>query len=265
MPIIAQNNTNIYYEVSGEGCPLILGHSFLCSGEMWTPQIGPLAERCQVLNVDLRGHGKSGLINRPFDLYDLVDDVLAVLDHQGIERAVWAGLSIGGMVALRAALVANNRVSGLILLDTHAGAETTLKKLKYRAMALAAKVTGTGPLLPQVVRMFFSSHTRSTKPELINEWKAKFASVPLSSILHTVEALRRRDSIVERLGEIQVPALVIVGEKDQALPPSYSKEIAGALPNASLVVIEQSGHLPTLEQPEAVTSAMLSFLAGQPE
>jgi pimeloyl-ACP methyl ester carboxylesterase len=232
---------------------------------MWAPQIRPLAERCQVLNVDLRGHGKSSAINRPFDLYELVDDVLAVLDHQGIERAIWAGLSIGGMVALRAALVANDRVSGLILLDTHAGAETTLKKLKYRAMALTAKVVGTDPLIPQVVRMFFSSHTRNTKPEFVNEWKAKFASVPLSSILHTVEALRTRDSIVERLGEIQVPALVVVGEKDQPLPPSYSREIAGALPNASLVVIEKSGHISTLEQPEAVTSAMVSFLKDLPE
>lgn len=113
--------------------------------------------------------------------------------------------------------------------------------------------------------MFFSPHTRSTKPELVNEWKAKFASVPLSSILHTAEALRRRDAIVERLGEIQVPTLVVVGEQDQPLPPSYSREIAEALPNASLVVIEKAGHLSTLEQPEAVTSAMVSFLAGQPE
>lgn len=103
MPKLERNGIPLSYEVSGSGPPVVLGHSFLCSGEMWTPQVGPLALGYQVINPDLRGHGNSGVVDAPFDLYDLVDDVLAVLDHLAIERAVWAGLSIGGMVALRAA------------------------------------------------------------------------------------------------------------------------------------------------------------------
>lgn len=264
MPTVEREGMSLFYEVSGAGPPVVLGHSFLCSGEMWAPQVGALAERHRVVNVDLRGHGRSGPMDRPFNLYELVDDVLAVLDQEGINRAVWAGLSIGGMVALRAALVAGERVSGLVLLDTHAGAETAYKKLKYRAMALAARVVGTGPLIPQVVRMFFSPHTRTAKLELVAEWKARFESVPVPSILYTVDALRRRDSVVERLGEVRVPTLVVVGEDDEPLPPPYSREIARGLPNATLVVVEKAGHLSTLEQPEAVTSAMLEFLGEHP-
>jgi 3-oxoadipate enol-lactonase len=84
--------------------------------------------------------------------------------------------------------------------------------------------------------------------------------VPLSSIAHTISALKPRESIVGRLGEIDLPALVIVGKEDHPLPLSCSQEIAVGLKNASLLVVENCGHLSSLEQPEAVTSAMLSFL-----
>ncbi len=260
MPTVPRDDVSIYYETMGDGPPVVLGHSFLCSGEMWSPQVEPLAERYRVINIDLRGHGRSGTVDRPFSLYDLVDDVLAVLDHLGIERAVWAGLSISGMVALRAALVARERVSGLILVDTHAGAETFANKIQYPVMVAAARVFGTARLMPRVARMFFCAHTRNTRPELVEEWKERFSSVFLSSIAHTISALKPRESIVGRLGEIDVPAVVIVGKEDQPLPVSCSREIAVGLGNASLVEIEDCGHLSSLEQPEAVTSAMLSFL-----
>jgi 3-oxoadipate enol-lactonase len=260
MPTCQRAGGELYYEVRGSGPPIVLGHSFLCSGEMWGPQLEPLAEHHQVLNLDLRGHGKSSQATSAFGMYELVEDVLAVLDREGVRRAVWAGLSIGGMVALRAALVAEDRVSGLILLDTHAGHETAFGKLRSLSMGSAAKAFGLRTLMPEIIRLFFSPDTRKTKRPLIDEWKERFASVHIPSMLQTMRALRRRDSVLDRLGEIKVPALVIVGEHDAALPPSYSMEIAAGLTDASLVVIENAGHLSSLEQPELVTSAMVSFL-----
>jgi 3-oxoadipate enol-lactonase len=260
MPTCQRAGGELYYEVRGSGPPIVLGHSFLCSGEMWGPQLEPLAEHHQVLNLDLRGHGKSGQAIRPFGMYELVEDVLAVLDREGVGRAVWAGLSIGGMVALRAALVAEDRVSGLILLDTHAGRETVFGKLRSLLMGSAVKAFGLRPLMPEIIRLFFSSDTRKAKQSLIDEWKERFASVHVPSMLQTMQALRKRDSILDRLAEIKVPALVIVGEQDALLPLSYSMEIAAGLTDTSLVVIEKAGHLSSLEQPELVTSAMVSFL-----
>ena len=260
MPSVERQGIGIFFEDVGAGLPVVLGHSFLCSGAMWAPQVGALAERYRVVNVDFRGHGRSGNADAPFSLYDLVTDVVAVLDHLRIERAVWAGLSIGGMVALRAALVAPERVSALILLDTHAGAETAHKKLKYRLMALGTKTFGIRPFLPAIVPLMFGRTTRRTKPALVDEWRARFAAVHAPSMLRTLDALIRRDSVVPRLSEIRVPSLVIVGEQDVSLPPAYSSELAAGLKSSAFVEVPASGHLVALEQPEAVTGAMLRFL-----
>jgi 3-oxoadipate enol-lactonase len=232
---------------------------------MWAKQLPPLAERYRVVNVDYRGHGRSGAATDPFGLDDLVADVVAVLDRLGIEEAVWAGLSIGGMVSLHAALAVPERVVGLILLDTHAGAERWSKKLKYRAMSLGVRVLGVRPFLSEVVGLMFGETTRREKPELAAEWRERFAATHVPSMLRTVELLNARESVVERLGEIQLPALVAVGEEDHLLPPVDAREIAEGLPDASLVVIPGAGHLSALEQPEAVTAAMLGFLDRLPE
>jgi len=262
MPEADRQGIRIYYEEHGSGLPLVLGHSFLCSGEMWAPQVGPLAETARVINVDYRGHGRSGRSESPFTLYDLVADVVAVLDQLGVERAVWAGLSIGGMVALRAALSIPDRVSGLILLDTHAGAEAAHKKLKYLAMGLGTKLLGLRPFVPSVLRLMFGATTRSTNGALVASWREKFAVADVPSTLQCLDALMRRDRLVERLPEIDVPCLVIVGEEDVSLPPACSEQIAAGVRGATLLRVPKAGHLSTLEQPEAVTQAMLGFLGG---
>jgi len=263
MPTILRDDICIYYEVKGEGPPIVLGHSFLCSGKMWSPQIEPLARRNTVINIDLRGHGHSGVVDRRFDLYDLVEDVTAVLDHLEIDRAVWVGLSIGGMVALRAAIRAQERVSGLILLDTNASVEAMFEKAKYLAIVELARLFGIAPLVPQIARMFFCSHTRRTNPTLVDEWKINFRLVPFTTVSNTVTALMHRDSVVDQLPSIQVPALVMVGENDDPTPPACAREISGALSNASFVEVKNAGHLSNLEQPGTVTSEMVAYLENQ--
>jgi len=260
MPEIFHNDVRIFFEDVGSGPPVVLGHSLLCSGEMWGPQVPVLAERFRVINVDQRGHGRSGHLTEPFDLYDMVGDVVAVLDDIGVDRAVWAGLSIGGMVAMRAAVTVPDRVSGLVLVDTHAGPETAYKKFKYRAMGAGASILGTRPFLPAIVPLMFGPTTRRLKPDLVDEWRGKMASIDVPSLNLTVSALIRRDSVIDKLGEVRTPTLVIVGGEDETLPVICSQEIASAIPGASLVVVPEAGHLSSLEQPEEVSTAMTRFL-----
>jgi pimeloyl-ACP methyl ester carboxylesterase len=194
-------------------------------------------------------------------LYDALSDVIAILDHLGVERAIWCGLSIGGMVALRAALTHPDRVAGLILLDTDAGTEAGLRRLKYRAMGAGAGWLGLGPLLPAIERLMFGATTRRQNPALVSEWRKRFGGIHLRSALHCLDALLHRDSLLGRLPQIGVPALVLVGEEDRSLPPPLSQRIHQRLARSTFRLIPAAGHLSALEQPDIVNDALLRFLA----
>lgn len=261
MAVVQNQGLEIFFEDSGAGPPVVLGHSFLCSGRMWREQVPALGAKFRVINPDLRGHGRSAHVTRPFSLYDALSDVIAVLDQLSIERATWCGLSIGGMVALRAALTRPDRVAGLILLDTDAGPETGLRKLKYRAMGAGAGVVGLRPFLPSIARLMFGATTRRQNLTLVSEWKRQFASLHVPSVLRCLEALMHRDSLLGRLDQIGVPALVLVGEEDRSLPPSLSRRIHDRLRDSTFALIPAAGHLSSLERPAQVTDAILGFLA----
>jgi 3-oxoadipate enol-lactonase len=260
--VVHNQGVEIYFEEEGSGPPVILGHSYLCSGKMWQGQLPALAAQFRVINPDLRGHGRSGQVAHPFSLYDAVSDTVAVLDQLGIERAIWCGLSIGGMVALRAALVCPERVAGLILLDTDAGRETARRKLKYNAMGMGARLLGMRPFLASITRLLFGTTTRRENPALVAEWKTEFAGVHVPSALWCLETLMRRDSLLDRLHEIRVPALVLVGEEDRSLPVALSRRIHNRLRDSTFGVIATAGHLAPLEQPAQVNNAILSFLTA---
>jgi 3-oxoadipate enol-lactonase len=264
MAFANNHGQSIFFDDVGSGAPVVLGHSFLCSGEMWRGQIRGLAGGCRIINPDFRGHGRSGPCDRPFSLYDAVEDVIAVLDRLGIERAVWCGLSIGGMVAIRAALRHPDRVAALILLDTDAGSETGLRALKYRAMGLGAKALGMRPFIPAITRLMFGPTTRRRNPGLVGEWRRAFATVEVPSMLRCLHALMDRDSVVARLPEIEVPSLVMVGEQDRSLPPALSRRIFEGLRDSTMAVVREAGHLSALEQPTQVNEAIKRFLAGEP-
>lgn len=260
MPSIDRNGVPIHFEDVGSGPPVVMGHSILCSGEMWMYQVPQLSKNYRLINIDQRGHGRSVPATSPYELRDMVKDAFAVMDHLAIDRAVWAGLSMGGMVAMHAAIAAPDRVAALLLLDTHAGEETTYKKLKYRTMSIGAKAFGVRPFFPAVIPLLFGRTTLANNQTLVDEWKPRFEEIHVQSLAMAVSALTRRPSIVRELGEVRCPSLVIVGEEDASLPPALSREIADALPNSSFVVIPKAGHLSALEEPVAVTEAMLRFL-----
>jgi pimeloyl-ACP methyl ester carboxylesterase len=183
MPIIRRNDEKTHFTDQGSGPPVIMMHSFLCSGEMWAPQLPMTTRQMRAINVNFRGRGRSGHIQTKFGLYDLVEDVIAVLDALEIDQAFWAGLSIGGILALRAALTHHSRVSGLLVIDSHAGSEPLRVKVKYRSLGLGARLFGLHPFLPAILPLMFGKTTRLRNPSLVLEWKARFALLDVPSIL----------------------------------------------------------------------------------
>ncbi len=260
MPEITNGPQTIHYEVHGEGPPVLLAHSFLCSTAMWSPQIEGLKSSYTLIAVDARGHGKSGNATSPFTMYDSAKDHLAVLDALGIQRAAWAGLSMGGMSGMRAALAQPERIAGLMLLDTDGGPELPWVKTKYAVMAATARMLGLGALIPGVKPIMFGRTTLNMQPELVADWVGQWKKLHVPSMIQAIGAIKTRDDLRPRLGELACPALVLCGAEDKALPPARSKTLAEVIPASRYVEIPAAGHMAAQEQPQEVTRLMAHFL-----
>lgn len=261
MANITRDGITLYYEVSGSGAPIVLTHSFLGDGSLFKFQVAALERTHRVINVDLRGHGRSGASESPYTVYDLVDDVVAVLDHEKVESAIWMGLSIGGFLALRAALIHPERVSALVLIDTDAGPESPWNRLKYTAMKGWLKAFGPRFIVPAVMPIMFGRTTLRSRTELCTQYYQRFLNIRVKSTCAGIDAIIRRDDCVARLSDIGVPALVVVGEEDKTLPLWKSRRIVDGIHGAELVRIPEAGHLSAIENPAPVTEAVTRFLS----
>lgn len=251
-------------EVAGpEGAPpVIFGHSLLCDAAMWAPVVEPLSARFRTYNVDARGHGGSEVPTRAWTLWDEAEAWREILDALEIERVAVAGLSMGAMTGMRLALRHPQRIACLALLDTSAGREPLHMRLTRRLMG--AVVRRTGPIRPVItyaINRFFGRTTRRENTALVEAWRARIARGSTEGGYFATRAVSERDLILPQLGMIRAPTLVLVGEEDEGTPPWENEAIARAIPGARLERIPRAGHLPTLEQPEAVRRVLEPFLA----
>ncbi len=251
-------------EVAGpEGAPpVIFGHSLLCDAAMWAPVVAPLSARFRTYNVDARGHGGSEVPRRAWTLWDEAEAWREILDALAVERVGIAGLSMGAMTGMRLALRHPGRVACLALLDTSAGRDPLLARVSRRMMA--AVVRRTGPLRPVVsyaIGKLFGRTTRRENTALVEAWRERIARGSPEGAYFATRAVSERDLLLPQLGMIRAPTLVLVGEEDEGTPPAENEAIARAIPGARLERIPRAGHLPTLEQPEAVRRVLEPFLA----
>lgn len=263
MPTFEHRGWNLYYEDRGDGPAVLLMHGLFMDHTVLAPQAEVLAARgYRVITPDLRGHGRSEHRAEERTMWDLVDDQVALLDAQGIERAVWGGHSVAGPISLRAALRHPDRVAGLVLISTQAGTEHPDRFALYEGFAemVAAKGWTEDALHGSAVTNFGPNAPEELKKQWFERWRAQ----PTEDAPHIMRALTRRESLLDRLGEIRVPALVIYADEDRiALQPDEVDAMVNGLPNVvEYVRVPGSGHTPTLEAPDVVNDALARFLDG---
>ncbi len=187
-------------------------------------------------------------------------------EQEKIDKAVFVGLSWGGMVAMRLALQHPQRVRALALLDTNADPEERLRKVKYRAFVSFGRRLGIPKLLAdaQLAPIYFAEGTRARQPELVDRWIRTVNGYPRDGVARaSLAVVVQRKDIFPRLGSIRAPTLVLCGREDRATEPEHSERIARAIPGAKLVLIDGAGHVSALEQPAAVNDALVPFVASQ--
>ncbi len=244
---------------------IVLWPSLLFDGGMWKHQVEPLSAVGRVVIFDGPGHGKSE-VPPPFSLEDNADALTDAFGELQIDKAVFVGLSWGGMVAMRLALQHPQRVRALALLDTNAEAEDRLRIAKYRAFISFGKRFGVPKVLAdaQLAPIYFAAGTRTREPELVERWVRTLNGYPREGMARASKAVVvQRKDISSRLGSIRVPTLVLCGREDRATEPAHSERIARAIQGAKLAYIENAGHMTPLEQPRAVNDALVPFVASQ--
>jgi 3-oxoadipate enol-lactonase len=255
--MMASKAIGLHHQIEGpERAPvLVLSNSLGTTLEMWRDQAPALGERFRLVRYDHRGHGGSPVPPGPYALDDLGRDVLALLDSLGAERFSFCGLSIGGMVGMWLASEVPECVERLALCCTAPRFDSDT----YDARARKVRAEGVGPIADAVLERWFTPEFRATRPETVQWARSMLRGTSAEGYAGCCEAVRDAD-LTNRLKVIRAATLVIAGAEDPVATVDGAESIRDSIPEARLVVIEGAAHLANVEQPEAVTQAILDHL-----
>jgi 3-oxoadipate enol-lactonase len=237
---------------------LVLSNSLGSTSEMWDPQIPALSERFRVIRYEIRGHDSAPVPDGPYSLDDLGGDVIALLDRLGVERAHFAGLSLGGMTGMWLAVNAPERIDRLVLLCTSA---MLARDHDWPLRARTVREKGTGAVAQAVVERWFTPGYAEAHPDVAEHMREMVADTPAEGYASACDAIAAMD-LVEDLTRVTAPTLVIAGREDPATPPRHGEQIAGQIPGARLELVD-AAHLASYERPDEVTELLLSHLEAQ--
>jgi len=272
MPFATTGDTLTYYEDESPAppsarreTPAVLIHGHSADLRLWEPQVSALLDAgYRVVRYDVRGHGRSSVPPTGYSWEHYLADLRALLDHLRVGRTHLAGISMGGAIALQLALEAPERVASLTLLDSALPGfayspqfEDDVERLRE-----AVRVEGPRAALERhwLTHPIFEGVRRH--PKAFAALRRMVLDYPAADYLDEAEYPPPERPAIERLHEVQAPALVVVGERDLPDFRIIADILAENLPLARKLVVPDAGHLPSLERPEVVNAALLSFLAA---
>ena len=268
-PLLRTSQTGIRYRDQGNpnGAVLLLLHGSNASLETWEPIIDNLKDEFRLISIDQHGHGLTG--PHPESDYSSAARVAAgveVLDHLNIQSAIWAGNSMGGGIAWRAALMAPARVSGLILIDP-SGAQTDQPVTPYLGAQLARTKLGQ-LILPSITprALVKKSLLQSVAdpefvtPEMVDRYWEMLRYPGNRNAMAKAMTLTRESALWAQLSQVSLPSLILWGEQDHIIPVSHAKAFERQLERAEVVIYPDAGHLPMEEIPEQVANDIRAWL-----
>jgi 3-oxoadipate enol-lactonase len=251
-----------YDDTGGEGPAVVLIHGFGLDMRMWEPQIEALSAQFRIVRYDCRGFGSSGRFE-PSLAYTHHDDLLALLDHLGIDQAALVGLSFGGRVALHTTMVAPARVRALVLLDAVldgvAWDPESAAGLEVVGTAIADGGVAAGRVAWMAHPLFAAARER---PELVEQLAAMVDDFPGQHWLGQDSQTPFEPPPIEQLETVDTPTLVIVGERDVPGFIEMADILATRIPHASFRRVSGAGHMVNMEAPETVNELLIGFLGA---
>jgi pimeloyl-ACP methyl ester carboxylesterase len=257
MPYANVNGQHLFFEdTGGTGPTVIFSHGILLDGTMFAPQVAALCDRFRCITWDQRGHGKTaGQTLAPFSYYDSANDLAALLQFLGVDSAVLVGVSQGGFLGMRCALVHPERVRALVLIAAQTGVDDPATLQGYETM-LDLWIAGG---LPDEIATLVETLIFGVGWPGAAAWRQKWHAMTETNLRGAFDALCRRDDIGDKVSAIRMPTLILHGDADAAIPLPNARAMQAAIPAAELVVIE-GGHSINMTNPAAVNSALGAFL-----
>lgn len=247
--------SHIRVDGPGRGVPLLFVNSLGSDLRIWDGVVAELATDRRCIRYDKRGHGQSDP-DGPYDLGTQVADLFAVLDAVEVETAIVVGISVGGMIALQAALTRPDRVAALVLCDTatRIGSEASWNERIDQVQA-----HGLDHLASTLTERWFAPGFRERAPDAFQRYASMLAHTSHDGYLGTCVLLRDSD-LSGRAGSIACPTLVVTGERDVSTPPEQGRRLAEAIPNGRFAEVAGAGHLPCVEAPGPLSRLVRDFL-----
>lgn len=258
MPKIELNNIELYYEEYGDGEEVvILLHGFLSSSKMWANMYVPdLIKMYKVYTIDVRGHGNSNKVKNGCNLQQMADDIYQFVNLKNIDECILAGMSMGGAIAIQFVINFPDKLKSLILMNPGPG--TLLSKGFYFISPVLSFVSQKKCLLkPLFKSVLINPLPRKKMSEFLDD-AALVSKETWLQYLHPDNKIQN----LNRLKKLTTPALVIIGEKDKAIPIEFQEYIADTIPKAVKVMMKNEGHAVVIENPKKVLVEINSFLKG---
>lgn len=262
MPTIRINDCDIYYEIQGDGPEtIVFSHGLLWSTHLFHKQVEYFKSAYRIVSFDHRGQGKSEVTESGYDMDTLADDAAKLIETLKLGKVHFAGLSMGGFVAMRLAARRPDLLKSCIMLETSAQKEPHTANYKVLNTIVGIFGVNVSFVINAVMKIMFGK-TFLNDPKRADEieaWKNELRKNK-KTIVKAVRGVIERPGFDHELKDIKGPALIIVGREDVATDPTKAQYIHENIPQSKLVYIEKAGHSSTIEEPEQVNIAIESFL-----
>ncbi|MCU0302092.1 MAG: alpha/beta hydrolase [Candidatus Nanopelagicales bacterium] len=256
----------LHFVETGQGDPVVLLHAFPVDSALWAAQRHPIAQAgFRVITPDLPGFGGSRLAEAEPSVDVMADEVVGVLDHLGITRAVVGGLSMGGYVTMALLRRHPDRLRAIALVDTKGDADPPAAAANRHAVAAAVEAAGsTSDLAETMLPNLLGATTRAERPEVVAAVRRWITAQPPAAVAWAQRAMAARPGSLEDIAAFGRPVLVLHGAEDTISPAADARAMVeaarlGGSPTR-LVEVPAAGHLTAVEAPEPVTQALLDWL-----
>ena len=257
------NGVRIFYTKMGQGSPMLLVHGYPLSGALFGRVMGELAKNHTVIAPDLRGYGQSHAptVTGSVDVY--ADDMLALMDKLGVQKATIGGMSMGGPTVFSMYKKAPSRFDGLVLIDTNFKKSNPAEAGIWQGVAQMAEKNGSEDLIPFLLPQMLTGKTRMEHKAQVEYLTAMIKPASKNALVSGAKALEDRADATALLGEIAVPTLVVVGQDDPLYPVEIAMMMQQKIKGAKMHVVPGAAHAAIFEAPQDAGGAIAQWAAGR--